>query len=142
MPPGVRGKKEEPSISSEVAGSPPIAIDQSREDRIDLEVIADCNGPDERAMGWYYYLEEQVRFPFAARCTVRRATSPLRPDDRVHITGLAPADECEHAIFVTISWERDSLAVPLSRLEPEEVDEGTAHAVGDWLYWTGRGYKF
>jgi hypothetical protein len=35
-----------------------------REDRIHNEAIADANGPEEQAMGWYYYLDDKIRFPF------------------------------------------------------------------------------
>lgn len=39
-------------------------IDKSREERIDEEIIVDCYGEAERAMGWYYYLEDRLEFPF------------------------------------------------------------------------------
>ena len=128
-------------ISSNVTNSSPIALDQAREDRIDLDITADCYGVEEQALGWYYYLEGLLRFPFQARCTARLPTSPLRPGDEVQVTSLALEDECQHAMFVTISWGDDSLDVPLSQLEPVEVDEGTAQGVGDWLYWVRRGYE-
>jgi calcium binding protein len=38
--------------------------DPMREDRIHNEAIIDAHGPEERAMGWYYYLEDQRQFPF------------------------------------------------------------------------------
>ncbi|OQC08998.1 MAG: Calcium binding protein [Candidatus Cloacimonetes bacterium ADurb.Bin088] len=31
-----------------------------------MVIIVDAYGPEEQAMSWYYYLEEQLRFPFAA----------------------------------------------------------------------------
>ena len=36
--------------------------DPVREDRIHSEAIVDA-GPDEQAMGWYYYLESKISFP-------------------------------------------------------------------------------
>jgi hypothetical protein len=51
--------------------------DPIREDRIDNEAIVDAYGPEERALGWYYYLENQLRFPFDARCIATRVVSPL-----------------------------------------------------------------
>ena len=35
-----------------------------REDRIQNEVVVDAYGPEEQAMGWYYYLDDKLRFPF------------------------------------------------------------------------------
>ena len=53
--------------------------DEAREQRINWEIVVDANGPEEQAMGWYYYLDDTIHFPFSARCVVRRATSPLEP---------------------------------------------------------------
>ena len=39
-----------------------------REIRIHDEIIVDAHGPEEQAMGWYYYLEEKLQFPFQAQC--------------------------------------------------------------------------
>jgi len=49
-----------------------------REGRIHDEAIADANGPEEQVMGWYYYLDDKIRFPFQAKCIAARVVSPLR----------------------------------------------------------------
>jgi len=61
--------------------------DDEREERIDMEIIADAYGPDEQAMGWYAYLENTLEFPFITRCVAERAISPLRVDDEVEVIG-------------------------------------------------------
>ena len=38
--------------------------DPVRERRIVDEIIVDAYGPEEQAMGWYYYLDDQLNFPF------------------------------------------------------------------------------
>jgi endonuclease I len=38
--------------------------DENREERIDMEVVVDAYDEEERAMGWYYYLAENINFPF------------------------------------------------------------------------------
>jgi len=50
--------------------------DPIREQRIQNEAIVDAYGPEEQAMGWYYYLEDKIRFPFPAKCIVARVVSP------------------------------------------------------------------
>ena len=40
--------------------------DPVREDRIENEAIVDAS-PEEQAMGWYYYLENTICFPFPAK---------------------------------------------------------------------------
>ena len=117
--------------------------DEEREERIRMEIVVDAYGPEEQAMGWYYYLEDQLQFPFLARCITERATSPLSIGDEVEVADLAPADECEHEMFVTIPWKGRTLAVPLSQVEAAgHVDEQTRQAVEDWHYWVDRGYSF
>ncbi len=114
-----------------------------REERIELEIIVDAYGPEEQAMGWYYYLEEKLKFPFTALCSSKRATSPLQIKDEVDVVGIAPEEECEREMFVMIRWEKDGLAVPLSQLSPiKSVNEQTKQAVEDWHYWVQMGYQF
>ena len=116
--------------------------DGSREERIHMEIVVDAYGPEEQAMGWYNYLDDILQFPFSARCIVRRTTSPLEPDDKVEVVGMASAEDCEHDMLVMIRWKRRQLAVPLMQLEGIEVDEETQQAIDDWHYWVDRGYEF
>ncbi|MFZ5452184.1 MAG: calcium-binding protein [Thermodesulfobacteriota bacterium] len=44
-----------------------VPTDEIREHRIVMEIIVDCYNQEERAMGWYYYLEDRLNFPFQAR---------------------------------------------------------------------------
>jgi len=116
--------------------------DESREERIHMEIVVDANGPEEQAMGWYNYLDDILQFPFSARCIARRTISPLEPDEEVEVVEMAPAEECEHEMFVMIRWKQRQLAVPLMQLEGIEVDEETQQAIDDWHYWVDRGYEF
>src|SRR5574341_549162 len=90
--------------------------ENKREHRITMEIIVDAYSPEEQAMGWYYYLEEKLRFPFKAKCINERPISPLRKGDQVEVVKMAPEDECDHEMFVRIRWDRRTLAVPLSQL--------------------------
>ena len=117
--------------------------DEEREQRISMEIVVDAHDEDERAMGWYYYLEDQLQFPFTATCIAKRAISPLRVKDEVEVIGMPSEDECGREMFVTIRWEKEGLAVPLSQLKPiADIDEQTKQAVGDWHYWVNIGYEF
>ena len=108
-----------------------------------MEIIVDAYGPEEQAMGWYYYLENQLRFPFTAMCTKKRAVSPLQVKDEVDVIGLPSEDECQKEMFVTIRWENDGLAVPLSQLQSiSNTDAQTREASEDWHYWVNMGYQF
>ncbi len=115
--------------------------DDEREERIDMEIIVDAYDSEERAMGWYNYLNDNIQFPFKARCIALRSTSPLEPGDEVEVVGMASDDECEREMFVYIRWKSRKLAVPLSQLEGVQVDEETQRAIEDWHYWVDRGYE-
>ena len=119
--------------------------DEAREERITMEVVVDAYGESERAMGWYYYLEGALDFPFPARCRATRAISPLNLGERVEVTGMAPEEECQHEMFVEICWQDRTLAVPLAQLEVRAmraVDAKTREATADWHYWLDQSYEF
>lgn len=117
-------------------------IDKSREERIDEEIIVDCYGQAERAMGWYYYLEDRLEFPFAAKCIATRSISPLKIGEVVEVIGMAPEDECDREMFVMIRREKLKFGVPLSQLECLKVSKETKEAIEDWRYWVAKGYEF
>jgi len=121
---------------------PSVKENKDREHRIHIDIIVDAYDEQERAMGWYYYLEDKLRFPLLARCVAKRAISPLQVGDEVELIGMAPEDECEREMFVTIRWGREGLAVPLSQLQVIHADDQTKEAVEDWHYWVNRGYQF
>lgn len=121
---------------------PKVKEDKDREHRIHMEAIVDAYDEQERAMGWYYYLEDKLQFPFLTRCIAKRAISPLHEGDEVEVIGMGPERECEREMFVMIPWEREGLAVPLAQLEVVHADDQTRVAVEDWHYWVKRGYQF
>ena len=117
--------------------------DPEREHRISMEIVVDAYDEQERAMGWYYYLQDQLQFPFTATCITARAISPLKVKDEGEGIGMPGEDECAHEMFVTIRWEKKGLAVPLSQIEPiTATGDETIEAVDDWHYWVKMGYEF
>lgn len=121
---------------------PRIKEDKAREERIIMEIVVDAYDETERALSWYYYLKDNLSFPFKAKCIVERPISPLNKGEKVEVIGMPPEDECEKEIFVTIKWPKRGLAVPLSQLAGIEVDEETEEGLEDWHYWVKRGYEF
>jgi hypothetical protein len=116
--------------------------DEVREERITMEIVVDAYNEDERALGWYCYLNDQLDVPFRARCLAERSISPLEVGDEVEVIGMPAGDECEREMFVTIRWGKRQLAVPLAQLEAIGADDQTREAVEDWHYWVGMGYEF
>ena len=123
-------------------GRPEIETDEVRERRIDMEIVVDAYNEQERTIGWYYYLERKLNFPFLARCATRRSTSPLKVGDEVEVIGMAPVEECEHEMVVEMDWEGDELPIPLSQLEVVNAADETREAAADCLYWSTKDYQF
>jgi hypothetical protein len=116
-------------------------MDNARERRTSMEIVVDAHDNEERAMGWYYYLDDILEFPFTATCIEKRATSPLRLKDEVDAVAMAPKQECLREIFVMIPWAKDRLAVPLCQLKPiRQTCKTTRQTVDDWHYWVDMGY--
>ncbi len=116
--------------------------DKAREERITTEIIVDAYAPEEQAMGWYYYLADNLGFPFTGRCARERCNSPLKVGEEVNVVKMAPEDDGMHEMFVEIKWSKRTLAVPLSQIEPVKTDSKTEEAIEDWHYWVSRGYEF
>jgi Calcium binding len=117
--------------------------DGAREERIRLEAVVDAYGAEEQAMGWYYYLQDKIQFPFTATCINKRNISPVSQGTKVDVVGMSDEDDCMREMFVEIVWDCDTLAVPLSQLKPIDPDnEDTLDAIEDWHYWVNRGYEF
>jgi hypothetical protein len=120
-------------------------LDPVREHRIREEIIVDAYSSEEQALGWYYYLEGALAFPFRARCVRRRATTPLQVGEEVEVSGMASEDECFSEMFVTVRWQQHRLAVPLTELEVvpgSAMGEESDQALADWHYWLSQGYSF
>jgi hypothetical protein len=113
-----------------------------RENRIHEEIIVDAYGPEEQAMGWYYYLQDKLQFPYQAQCVASVPTSPLRKGEKVEIRKMAPENSCANDMLVMTRWNNRNVAVPLSQLKPMGGDESTAQAIEDWIYWVAQGYCF
>lgn len=93
-------------------------------------------------MGWHCYLDEQLAFPFKARCIAPRTISPLKKGEEVEVLSMAHADDCMREMFVLVRFAGRKLGVPLSQLEPVAPKGETREAMEDWRYWVAMGYEF
>jgi len=117
-------------------------INKAREHRIDMEAVVDAYGSEERSMGWYYYLEGKLEFPFKAKCFRKKSISPLKKEEIVEVQSMASEEDCQHDMFVMVQWDDRKLAIPLSQLKGLSVSDETKEAIEDWHYWVAMGYEF
>lgn len=57
-------------------------INSEIENRIEMEIVVDAYNESERAMGWYYYLQDNLSVPFKAECILSVSTSEIRRNHR------------------------------------------------------------
>jgi hypothetical protein len=119
-----------------------LKTDRTRDQRIEMEIVVDAYNSEERALGWYYYLEEKLGVPFYARVSKELPVSPLTLNDEVEVLGVAPEKVCTTEMFVWVRQPRRNLAVPLSQLVPPGNDQTINEAVADWHYWVSQGHQF
>ncbi|MEI1374151.1 calcium-binding protein [Nostoc sp. UHCC 0926] len=124
---------------------PSVEPDINREHRIQTEIIVDAEDKEDRAMGWYYYLEEALNFPFLAKWT-KKGRKSAAEEKQVEVLGMAPDDECLKDMFVEVAYingkDEDVYSAKLSEIAAIDADSQTQEAIADWLYWIARGYKF
>ena len=115
----------------------------AREDRIEDYLVDTYNDPQDKAMGWYYSLEDAMGGETVhCRCTKKRSMSPLEKRDEVDIVCMAPDEDCTREMFVFVQWNDRQIAVPLSQLEPLDGSDEAIQVIEDWLYWCLMGYEF
>ena len=121
-----------------------IIEDNDREERITMEIVVDAYGMEERAMGWYYYLEGKIVFPFEAECFAIDSRSPLIIGEQVTVSRMTGEGKWKQGqdMYVEITWNDRVFSVPLAQLKPLDADEDTVEAVSDWHYWKEHGYLF
>jgi hypothetical protein len=107
-----------------------------------MEIVVDCYDAWEQAMGWDYYLEDNIEFPFVAACVKKRSISPLKLNERVDVVCLPPIEICEQEMFVEIIWNDRKVSVPLDQLGYAGRNKDARRAVEDWHYWVVQGYRF
>ena len=104
-------------------------LNAEREHRIEMEVVVDAYTEEERALSWYYYLEQQLSFPFEANVRKAMASSPLTTGEHVSVIGLAHEDLCRVGIFVWVRWGERDVVAPLAQIVPLSGDKPTRVAV-------------
>ena len=60
--------------------------DEVRENRITMDIVVDIYEPEEILLGWYYYLERTLNFPFPAQW---KSSSRSKKVDLVEVVGMS-----------------------------------------------------
>ncbi|MDB9372448.1 calcium-binding protein [Nodularia sphaerocarpa] len=125
---------------------PSVERDENREHRIKTEIIVDAEDQEDRAMGWYNYLDDSLNVPFMAKLTKKTGKTSASEEKKVEVMGMAPDDECFKDMYVEVvhphGKDEDLFTVKLSDIVAIDTDAVTQEAIADWHYWLARGYNF
>lgn len=110
--------------------------DKAREHRIDYEIIIDCYDEIEQMLGWWYYLDNTLEFPFTAKCIENRSISPLKISEIVEVIAMGALEDCGSDMFVIVKLCGREFGVPIAQLEPAKSYVKAKQAFEDWQYWS------
>lgn len=107
--------------------------------KIDYEIIVDCYDEIEVSMGWYYFMEENLNFPFKATVPLKKRNGSLETKE-VKITGLASDEEGFTNRDFNLEMENGDYRYPIaySRLSHVKAEPETREAFQIWNYWLGK----
>ena len=111
---------------------------KAREERIGMEIIADAYGPEEQSMGWYYYLEEKLQFPFTAKILADLRDRVGTEVAHLIYARLLVSSETKGWRFVEIAQASEDVvgrflrAVPAERLAPIWAPKGEEKEKAKW----------
>ncbi len=122
-----------------------VETDPTREERIKNEILADAEDKEDRAMGWYYYLDDCLNFPFNAKWA-KKGRKGTAPEKEVEVLAMATEEECLRDMLVEVvevgGSDEDVDIARLTDLKVLNADSDTQEALDDWYYWVAKGYKF
>ena len=101
------------------------------------EILMDCNGEEDEYMSWYYYVEDELEFPFRAKIVVRKDTGEKFLKE-IEVLELSSDENNFHRNFdlkVDIKFDDYIIEVPLSKLKEIKSSEKITEIIDAWNYW-------
>ena len=83
---------------------------------------------------WEAHLEEALQFPFECEVAELLRRGPLRIGDRVHVTGLADADDL-YGLLANVRQGRERFVFPLCDLKVTDKASPNYQPIKDYVVW-------
>ena len=110
------------------------------EEKLYDEILVDCKDEYEQNMSWFYYVQDELEFPFEASIKLRKRNGG-EIIKRVKVLDLSTDDsnfDRNFEIKVDIEFDEYIIETPMSKLEDIEANENTIEIIEIWKYWTKR----
>lgn len=107
--------------------------------KIDYEIIVDCYDEYEVSMGWYYFMEETVKFPFRATAKFKKRNGSIEQKE-IEIIGLASDEEgfMKNDFDLEIEVGEHISTIAYSKLSNIKASQETIDAFTIWNHWISR----
>ena len=110
--------------------------DDKRENRIQNEVIVDCDNESAEMMGWYYYMYDGLIFPMKGLANLP-TTGGKTAQKKIKIVKVDPDSEKGRPFRLGVmenGGRQITYISPEYLIRIEESDENV-EMINDWLYW-------
>lgn len=109
------------------------------DDFIYNNVIVDCHDQYEQKMSWYYYLRDELEFPFIAYAVVEsiEEKSNALVSVRIDVQSLADESSIDNylGIMIRAVYKGYIMKFPLSEIIDIRASKKVKDAVSLWKYW-------
>lgn len=107
---------------------------------IDYEIIVDCYGDEEVAIGWQTYLGDTISYPFEAKVKLKNRNGRTSLE-KVEVLGEANVKSSRYFVDPEITLEVSQIGsefvfkAKVGELRDVVADESTTNAIKIWNYW-------
>lgn len=109
-----------------------------------LEIVVDAKDDDDVAMGWFYYMQDELEFPFEAEMEAKNRRGEKSVIE-IDVLGLSSDNENNNSpeVILEVSEKGSErvMNVGISKLQNAKGDESTQNAVAVWKYWQAGKYR-
>ena len=107
--------------------------------KIDYEIIVDCYDEYEVSMGWYYFMEETIKFPFRAKAKLKKRNGTIEQQE-IKVVGLASDEEgfMKKDFDFEIEVGEHISRIAYSKLSNIKALPETIDAFMIWNYWISK----
>ena len=105
--------------------------------KIYYEIIVDCYEDHEVNMGWFYFFQDEVNYPFEAEIAVknRAGKKKLVKVEVLDVSNEEGFDNGGIAFEVNLQEENITIDVDIAKLKNIKGNDTTQEAFEIWQYW-------
>lgn len=116
-----------------------MSIEKYKE-KLHNEILVDCKDEYDQNMSWFYFVQDEITYPFIAYIEVRKKAVG-KVLKKVEVIGLSTDDSNFDKNFdlkVDVEFDEFILEIPLGKLKDIRASENTIETIETWKYWISK----